>query len=88
MLGGEITITMDGKAESFFFSHIAKGLALQTGLQAALIDTIAKLPVPKLRPSASWRSSWKPGSLCGRFTMKLMAMLSTPRVESKAISRM
>ncbi|PRC93763.1 glycine--tRNA ligase subunit beta [Solimicrobium silvestre] len=38
----------DGKAESFFYSHTAPGLTLQTGLQSALEESIAKLPVPKL----------------------------------------
>ena len=36
----------------------------------------------------SWRMQPKPGSFAGRLTMKLIAMLSTPRVESKAIRRM
>ncbi len=38
----------DGKAESFFYNHTAKGLPLQTGLQRALEESIAKLPIPKL----------------------------------------
>lgn len=38
----------DGKAESFFYTYTAKGYALQQGLQAALEETIAKLPIPKL----------------------------------------
>ncbi len=38
----------DGKAESFFYTHTAAGSALHTGLQAALDNAIAKLPIPKL----------------------------------------
>ena len=38
----------DGKAESLFYRHTAQGLPLQAGLQSALEESIAKLPVPKL----------------------------------------
>ncbi len=38
----------DGKAESFFYSYTAKGSALEKGLQTALEESIAKLPIPKL----------------------------------------
>jgi glycyl-tRNA synthetase beta chain len=38
----------DGKAESFFHTYTAPGAALHTGLQAALEDTLAKLPIPKV----------------------------------------
>jgi glycyl-tRNA synthetase beta chain len=38
----------DGKAESFFYNYTSKGSALQTGLQAALEESVAKLPIPKL----------------------------------------
>lgn len=38
----------DGKAESFFYAYTAKGLPLENGLQAALEETITKLPIPKL----------------------------------------
>jgi glycyl-tRNA synthetase beta chain len=38
----------DGKAESFFFTYTAAGSALQAGLQAALEETVGKLPIPKL----------------------------------------
>ncbi|HYD63413.1 MAG TPA: glycine--tRNA ligase subunit beta [Noviherbaspirillum sp.] len=47
----------DGKAESFFYTYTAPGSALNTGLQAALEDTITKLPIPKVmsyqRPDGS-----------------------------------
>ncbi|MYM83186.1 glycine--tRNA ligase subunit beta [Duganella sp. FT50W] len=38
----------DGKAESFFYTYTAAGSALQGGLQAALEDAVAKLPIPKV----------------------------------------
>jgi glycyl-tRNA synthetase beta chain len=38
----------DGKAESFFYTYTAKGSPLAAGLQAALEDAVAKLPIPKL----------------------------------------
>ncbi|PFH08829.1 glycyl-tRNA synthetase beta chain [Collimonas sp. PA-H2] len=44
----ELERAADGKAESFFFSYTAKGVALQTGLQAVLEDSVAKLPIPKV----------------------------------------
>jgi glycyl-tRNA synthetase beta chain len=48
---------VDGKAESFFYTYTAAGSALHSGLQVALEDTIAKLPIPKVmsyqRPDGS-----------------------------------
>ena len=47
----------DGKAESFFYAYTAAGTALQGALQAAVEDSIAKLPIPKVmtyqRPDGS-----------------------------------
>ena len=47
----------DGKAESFFYSYTAPGSTLAGGLQAALEESAAKLPIPKLmsyqRPDGS-----------------------------------
>ena len=39
---------MDGKAEALFFQSIAKGATLAEGLQKALAEAIAKLPIPKV----------------------------------------
>jgi glycyl-tRNA synthetase beta chain len=39
---------MDGKAEALFFDNLVKGATLQDGLQAALNEAIAKLPIPKV----------------------------------------
>nr|WP_315596781.1 glycine--tRNA ligase subunit beta [uncultured Cupriavidus sp.] len=38
----------DGKAEAFFYRYTAKGATLADGLQAALDDTLGKLPIPKV----------------------------------------
>jgi glycyl-tRNA synthetase beta chain len=39
---------VDGKAESLFYTRSVAGSALRTGLQAALEESAAKLPIPKL----------------------------------------
>ncbi|MEO6921850.1 MAG: glycine--tRNA ligase subunit beta [Collimonas sp.] len=44
----ELERAPDGKSESFFYSYTAKGVALQTGLQTVLEDSVAKLPIPKV----------------------------------------
>jgi len=38
----------DGKGDAFFYRYTARGAALADGLQAALDDTLGKLPIPKL----------------------------------------
>jgi glycyl-tRNA synthetase beta chain len=38
----------DGKAEALFFDSVVKGATLAEGLQKALADTLAKLPIPKV----------------------------------------
>ncbi len=39
---------MDGKAEALFYESTAKGALLAAGLQKALLEAIAKLPIPKV----------------------------------------
>ncbi|MBY4594476.1 glycine--tRNA ligase subunit beta [Ottowia caeni] len=39
---------MDGKAEALFFDSVAPGATLEAGLQKALTEAIAKLPIPKV----------------------------------------
>ena len=39
---------VDGKAEALFFDSIVKGATLAEGLQKALHDALAKLPIPKV----------------------------------------
>lgn len=47
----------DGKAEALFYRYTARGAVLAEGLQAALDETIGKLPIPKVmsyqRPDGS-----------------------------------
>ena len=47
----------DGKTEGFFYYYTARGAELAAGLQAALDDTLGKLPIPKVmsyqRPDGS-----------------------------------
>ena len=38
----------DGKAEALFYRYTARGTTLTDGLQAALDDTLGKLPIPKV----------------------------------------
>lgn len=38
----------DGKTEALFLSYTAPGIALSAGLQTALDETLAKLPIPKV----------------------------------------
>jgi glycyl-tRNA synthetase beta chain len=38
----------DGKSEALFFDSVAKGATLAAGLQKALDEALAKLPIPKL----------------------------------------
>ena len=38
----------DGKAEALFYDSVAKGASLVVGLQKALDDALAKLPIPKV----------------------------------------
>jgi glycyl-tRNA synthetase beta chain len=45
---GDLERAQDGKAESFFYSYTAPGSALADGLQPVLLDTVAKLPIPKV----------------------------------------
>ena len=39
---------MDGKAEALFYDSMVKGATLTEGLQKALLEAIAKLPIPKV----------------------------------------
>ena len=39
---------MDGKAEALFLDSVAPGATLEAGLQKALSDAIARLPIPKV----------------------------------------
>ena len=39
---------LDGKAEALFYDSVVKGASLQAGLQKALEEALAKLPIPKV----------------------------------------
>jgi glycyl-tRNA synthetase beta chain len=39
---------MDGKAEALFYDSTVKGATLAEGLQKALLESLAKLPIPKV----------------------------------------
>jgi glycyl-tRNA synthetase beta chain len=43
-----LTRQMDGKAEALYFASVARGATLAEGLQKALDDALAKLPIPKV----------------------------------------
>ena len=43
-----LTRAMDGKAEALFLDTLITGATLDTGLQKALNEAIAKLPIPKV----------------------------------------
>ena len=43
-----LTRAMDGKAEALFLDSLVTGATLDTGLQKALNEAIAKLPIPKV----------------------------------------
>ena len=45
---GDLRRALDGKAESLFLDSTLKGATLAEGLQIALLDAIAKLPIPKV----------------------------------------
>ncbi len=61
----ELERAVDGKAESFFYTYTAPGSQLATGAQAALTESAAKLPIPKLmsyqRPDGTHRAIRAPG---------------------------
>ncbi|MDP3217079.1 MAG: glycine--tRNA ligase subunit beta, partial [Deltaproteobacteria bacterium] len=44
----QLYIANDGKADAIFFRSMAKGTSLQVGLEGALEDAMAKLPIPKV----------------------------------------
>jgi glycyl-tRNA synthetase beta chain len=53
-----IYVASDGKAEYVYLRSLAKGQALARGLQAALDDALAKLPIPKVMTYASPGGYW------------------------------
>jgi len=52
---------MDGKAEALFYDSMVKGATLTEGLQKALLEAIAKLPIPKVMSYQLERDCELPG---------------------------
>jgi glycyl-tRNA synthetase beta chain len=52
---------MDGKAEALFFENTVRGVTLTEGLQKALDEAIAKLPIPKVMSYQLERDCALPG---------------------------
>jgi glycyl-tRNA synthetase beta chain len=52
---------MDGKAEALYFDSTVRGASLAEGLQKALLDAIAKLPIPKVMSYKLERDCELPG---------------------------
>ena len=53
--------SMDGKAEALFYDSMVKGATLAEGLQKALLEAIAKLPIPKVMSYQLERDCELPG---------------------------
>ena len=51
----------DGKAEALFYDSVVKGATLTEGLQKALLEAIAKLPIPKVMTYQLERNCDMPG---------------------------
>ena len=52
---------MDGKAEALYFESTVRGASLAEGLQKALLDALAKLPIPKVMSYQLERDCELPG---------------------------
>ena len=52
---------MDGKAEALFYESLLQGATLAEGLQKALLEAIAKLPIPKVMSYQLQRDCELPG---------------------------
>ena len=52
---------MDGKAQALYFDSTVRGATLAVGLQKALLDAIAKLPIPKVMSYQLERDCELPG---------------------------
>jgi glycyl-tRNA synthetase beta chain len=48
IMSERISVESDGKADALFHTQIAAGCPLQVGLQSALDEALAKLPIPKV----------------------------------------
>jgi glycyl-tRNA synthetase beta chain len=79
---------MDGKAEALFYDSMVKGATLAEGLQKALLEAIAKLPIPKLMSYQLERDCELPGWSSVSFVRPahgLLALHGADVVLSKAL---
>ena len=78
----------DGKAEALFFNSLVKGAALAEGLQKALLEAIAKLPIPKVMTYQLEGNCAMPGWSCVSFVRPahgLVALHGADVVEVEAL---
>ena len=67
---------MDGKAEALFYDSMVKGATLAEGLQKALLEAIAKLPIPKVMSYQLERDCELPGWSSVRFVRPAHGLLA------------
>ena len=67
---------MDGKAEALFYDSMVKGATLAEGLQKALLEAIAKLPIPKVMSYQLERDCELPGWSSVRFLRPAHGLLA------------
>jgi glycyl-tRNA synthetase beta chain len=67
---------MDGKAEALFYDSMVKGATLAEGLQKALLEAIAKLPIPKVMSYQLERDCELPGWSSVSFVRPAHGMLA------------
>ena len=78
----------DGKAEALFYDSVAKGASLAEGLQKALDEALAKLPIPKVMQYQLETDCELPGWSSVNFVRpahKLMALHGSTVVPVKAL---
>ena len=68
--------SMDGKAEALFYDSMVKGATLAEGLQKALLEAIAKLPIPKVMSYQLERDCELPGWSSVRFLRPAHGLLA------------
>ncbi len=79
---------MDGKAEALFYDSTVKGATLAEGLQKALLESLAKLPIPKVMSYQLESGCELPGWSSVSFVRpahSLVAMLGTAVVPVQAL---
>ncbi len=77
-------IESDGKSDALFLRSIAKGSPLQNGLQAALDDTLAQLPIPKVMSYSSHGAYYNDARFV-RPAHRLLALFDANVVDVRAL---